>query len=61
MLNILFFPVDSYILINKQCIPRPVTIAIVSSLVEPDFIISYFEMLLSYYSIQQFRKNEFVC
>ena len=46
MLNSLIVTVDSYILKNNQCIPRPVTIAIVYSLVENDFIISYCKMLI---------------
>ena len=47
MLNTLIFTVDNYILKKKnQCIPRPVTIAIVYSLGEHDFIISYCKMLI---------------
>ena len=47
MLNTLIFTVDNYILKKKnQCIPRPVTIAIVYSLVEHDFIVSYCKMLI---------------
>ena len=48
MLNTIIFTVDNYILKKKkyQCIPRPVTIAIVYSLVERDFIISYCKMLI---------------
>ena len=45
MLNTFIFTVDNYIL-KKKCIPRPVTIAIVYSLVERDFIISYCKMLI---------------
>ena len=45
MLITLIFTVDSYILKN-QCIPRPVAIAIVYSLVEHNFIISYCKMLI---------------
>ena len=53
MLYTLIFTVDNYILKKQQqCIPRPVTIAIVYSLVEHNFIISYCKMLniLLYYS-----------
>ena len=53
MLETLTFTVDNYILKKKkQCIPRPVTIAIVYSLGEYDFIISYSKMpiILLYYS-----------
>ena len=54
MLYTLIFTVDNYILkkTNKQCIPRPVIIAIVYSLVEHNFIISYCKMLniLLYYT-----------
>ena len=54
MLNTLTFTVDSYILKkkNNQCNPRPVTIAIVYSLDEHDFNISYCKMLviLLYYT-----------
>ena len=47
MLNTLIFTVDSYILKNNnQCPPRPVTIAIVYSLDEHDFNISYCKMLI---------------
>ena len=46
MLNTLIFTVDNYILKKNQCIPRPVTITIVYSLVEHDFIISYCKMLI---------------
>ena len=47
MLNTLIFTVDNYILKKKnQCIPRPVTITIVYSLVEHDFIISYCKRLI---------------
>ena len=46
MLNTLIFTVDSYILKKNQSIPRPVTIAIVYSLVKYDFIISYCKMLV---------------
>ena len=47
MLNTLIFTVDSYILKkNNQCTPRPVTIAIVFSLDEHDFNISYCIMLI---------------
>ena len=51
MLYTLIFAVDNYIFL-KKCIPRPVTIAIVYSLVEHNFIISYWKMLniLSYYT-----------
>ena len=38
--------VDNYILKKNQCIPRPVTIAIVYSLVEHNLIISYCKMLI---------------
>ena len=53
MLNTLTFPVDSYILKkNNQYNPRPVTIAIVYSLDDIDFNISYCKMLvvLLYYT-----------
>ena len=52
MLNTLIFTVDNYLLKKNQCIPRPVTIAIVYSLGEHDFIISYCKMLnfLLYYT-----------
>ena len=46
MLNTLIFTVDNYILKKKSYIPRPVTIAIVFSLGEHDFIISYRKMLI---------------
>ena len=46
MLNTLIFTVGNYILKKKQCIPMPVTIAIVYSLVEHDFIISHCKMLI---------------
>ena len=46
MLNTLIFTVDNYILKKNQCIPRPVTIAIVNSLGEYDLIISYCKMLI---------------
>ena len=46
MLNALIFTVDYYILNKIQCIPRPVTIAIVYSLGEHDSIISYCKMLI---------------
>ena len=46
MLNTLIFTVDNYILKKKICIPRPVAIAIVYSLVERDFIISCCKMLI---------------
>ena len=47
MLNTLIFTVDSYILKkNNQCTPRPVTIAIVYSLDEHNFNISYCKMLI---------------
>ena len=44
MLNTLIFTVDNYILKKNQCIP--VAIAIVFSLGEHDFIISYCKMLI---------------
>ena len=46
LLNTLIFTVDSYSLKKNQSIPRPVTIAIVYSLVKHDFIISYCKMLI---------------
>ena len=46
MLNTFIFTVDNYIFEKNQCILRPVTIAIVYSLVEHDFIISYCKMLI---------------
>ena len=46
MLNTLIFICDNYILKKNQCNPRPVTIAIVYSLVEHDFIILYCKMLI---------------
>ena len=47
MLNTLIFTVASYILKKKQSMyPRPVTIAIVYSLDEHDFNISYCKMLI---------------
>ena len=46
MLNTLIFTVDNYILKKNQCIPRPVTIAIIYSLGEQDFIISNCKMLI---------------
>ena len=48
MLNTLIFTVDSYILKkkNNQCTPRPVIIAIVYSLDEHNFNISYCKMLI---------------
>ena len=47
MLNTLIFTVDSYILKrNNQCTPRSVTIAIVYSLDEHDFNVSYCKMLI---------------
>ena len=46
MLNTLIFTVDNYILIKNQCIPRPVTIEIVYSLGEHNFIILFCKMLL---------------
>ena len=51
MLYTLIFTVDNYVL-KKKCIPRSVTIAIVYSLVEHNFIISYCKMLniLLYYT-----------
>ena len=59
MLNTLIFTVDSYILKKYQCIPRPVTIAIVYSLGEHDFILSYCKMLIILYS--NFERNYFIC
>ena len=46
MPNTLIFTVDNYIFKKIQCIPRPVTIAIIYSLGEQDFIISYCKMLI---------------
>ena len=46
MLNTLIFTVENYILKKNQCIPRPVTIAIVYSLGEHNFIKSYCKMLI---------------
>ena len=47
MLNTLIFTVDNYILKKNRRIPRPVTISIVYSLGEHDFIIiSYCKMLI---------------
>ena len=46
MLNTLIFTVDNYILKKNQCIPRPVTIAIVYYIVEHDFILSYCKMII---------------
>ena len=47
MLNTLIFTVDSYIFKkNTQCTPRPVTIAIVYSLDEHNYNISYCKMLI---------------
>ena len=46
MLNTLIFTVDNYILKKNQCITRPVTIAIVYYIVEHDFILSYFKMII---------------
>ena len=46
MLYTLIFTVDNYILKKNQCIPRLVTIAIVYSFGEYDFIISYCKMLI---------------
>ena len=46
MLNTLIFTVDNYNLKKNQCIPMPVTMAIVYSLDEHDFIISYCKMLI---------------
>ena len=52
MLNTLIFTHDNYILKKIKCIPRPITIAIVYSLVEHDFITSYCKMriILLYYT-----------
>ena len=57
MLNTLFFTVDNYILKKNQCIPRPVKIAIVYSLVVHDFIISYCKMLIISKYIQYIIAN----
>ena len=46
MLNTLIFTVDNYILKKNQCIFRPVTIAIIYSLGEHDFIISNCKILI---------------
>ena len=49
---------------KNQYIPRPVTIAIIYSLVEHDFIVSYCKMpiiLLCYTAISNFQRNCFVC
>ena len=57
MLNTLIFTVDNYILKKKnQCIPKPVKIEIVYSLVENDFSISYCKMLiiLLYYTSSKY-------
>ena len=62
LLNTLIFTVGSYIYFgkkNNQCIPRPVTIAIVYSLDEHNFNISYCKMLIVLFIIQQFRKKLF--
>ena len=59
MLNALIFTVDNYILKKNQCIPRPVTIAIVYSLGEHDFIILYCKMPIILYS--NFGRNYFYC
>ena len=62
MLNTLIFTVDSYIMKkNNQCTPRPVTIAIVYSLDNTISIYHTVKCSLSYYIIQQFRKNLFFC
>ena len=46
MLNTLIFTVDNYILKKKSMYRWPVTIAIIYSLGEHDFIISYCKMLI---------------
>ena len=46
MLNTFIFTVDNNILKTNQCITRPVIIALVYSLCEHDFIISYCKMLI---------------
>ena len=51
MLNTLIFAVDNYILKQKSMYLWPVTIAIVYSLVERDFIILYCKMLIIYTAI----------
>ena len=46
MLNTLFLLLTNTFENKNQCIPRPITITIVYSLVEHDFIISYCKMLI---------------
>ena len=53
ILNTLIFTHDNYIWKKNQCIPRPITLAIVYSRVEHDLVYHIVKCVLSYYIMQQ--------